>query len=74
MEWDITVDLTNAQSWARDVTTVINHEGAQRPTFNRARQNVVTTAVLLDTMPAPFDDGVDKLYLQLTDILGISAT
>jgi hypothetical protein len=32
---------------------------------------VVITATLLDTLPTPFADGVDKVYRQLKDILSI---
>jgi hypothetical protein len=41
----------------------------QHPTFTRAKQNVATAAPLLDTLPTPSTDVVDKVYQQLEDIL-----
>jgi hypothetical protein len=35
-------------------------------------QNVAVAATLLDTLPAPSIDGVDRVYCQLRDILGIA--
>jgi hypothetical protein len=34
---------------------------------------LVEVVALLDTSPAPFADGVEKVYRQLKDILGIAA-
>jgi GMP synthase-like glutamine amidotransferase len=34
---------------------------------------MATTATLLDNLPAPSTDGVDRVYHQLKDILGITA-
>jgi hypothetical protein len=59
-----TIDFTKAQARARAITTTINHEGTSRPTFARASQNVAAATVLLDTLPAPSSDGVDKVYDQ----------
>jgi hypothetical protein len=72
MEWAMMVVLTNGWAQARDVTATINHEGTQRPTFARASQNVAMIDVLLDTLPAPTTDGVDKVYHQLKDIIDIT--
>jgi hypothetical protein len=68
------VYLTNAWAWARGVTAAINHEGAQCPAFTTASQNMAMTDVLLDTLPAPSTDRVDKVFCQLKDILDIAAT
>jgi hypothetical protein len=62
-EWTLTVNLTTTQ--ARDVAAAINHEGTHCPAFARACQKVAVAAMLLDTLPAPFVDGVDKVYCQL---------
>jgi hypothetical protein len=53
---------------------VINHEGGggQHPTFARASQNVAVAAALLDTLPTPSTDWVDKVYQQLKNILNIT--
>jgi hypothetical protein len=64
------VNLTNARAQARDVTAAIHSGGAQWPAFARASQNVAMVATLLDTLPAPFANGVDKVYHQLKDIHG----
>jgi hypothetical protein len=61
----ITVYLTG-------VTGAINCEGTQRPAFTRANQNVDAVAGLLDTLPTPSTDGVDRVYHQLKDILDIT--
>jgi hypothetical protein len=37
-------------------------------------QNMVKVAALLDTLPTPSTDGVDKVYQQLKDILSTAAT
>jgi hypothetical protein len=34
---------------------------------------MATEAALLDTLPAPSTDGVDKVYHQLKDILSVAA-
>jgi hypothetical protein len=34
---------------------------------------VVAAAAVLDTLPTPSTDGVDKVYQQLKDILGTTA-
>jgi hypothetical protein len=67
------IDLTKAQARARAVGTSINHEGAPRPTFVRASQNVAAAVALLETIPTPSTDGADKVYHQLKDILGVTA-
>jgi hypothetical protein len=50
-----------------------NHKEAPQPTFARASQIVVIVAELLDNLPAPSTDGVNKVYQQLKDILGAAA-
>jgi hypothetical protein len=55
------VDFTTVRARARDVITTINKEGMQHPAFARDSQIVATTAALLDTLPAPSDDGVDRV-------------
>jgi hypothetical protein len=67
------VDLTTAQVGARDVTTPINHNRAPRPAFARDNQNMATAAMLLDTLPAPSTDEVDRVYHQLKHIFSITA-
>jgi hypothetical protein len=47
--------------------------GGQRPIFVRARKNMVMVVALLDTLPTPSTDGVDKAYQQLKDILDAAA-
>jgi hypothetical protein len=42
------------------------------PTFARASQNMAATATLLDTLPMPSTDGIDMVYHQLKDILGVA--
>jgi hypothetical protein len=44
-----------------------------RPTFARASQNVATAVALLDTLPEPSTDRVDRVYYQLKGILGVAA-
>jgi hypothetical protein len=73
-ERSLTVDLTTAWTRARDVSATINHKGMQLLDFPRANQNVVAVATLLDTLPASSADGVDRVYHQLKDILGIITT
>jgi hypothetical protein len=68
------VDLTNAQTQGKDVVAAINREGGQCPTITWASENVAAVAVLLDALHAPSIDGVDKVYLQLKDILGFTTT
>jgi hypothetical protein len=72
MERDTTFDFTKAWAHPRDIVATINHEGTSHPNFARASQNVVTIMSLLDTLPAPSTGGVDKVYHQLRDILGIA--
>jgi hypothetical protein len=73
-KWVMTADITNTRAQAGDITTAINHEGAHHPTFTWASHNVVTVAVLLDTLLAPSDDGVNQVYHQRKDILGTAAS
>jgi hypothetical protein len=47
-EWAIIIDFTKAQARAKAITTTINHEGAPRPAFIRASQNMVAAATPLD--------------------------
>jgi hypothetical protein len=61
-EWAIMVDITNARAQARDVAANINRDGPPCPNFASASHNVVTAVALLDTLPTPFTDGVDKVY------------
>jgi hypothetical protein len=73
MERATTINFTKAQAWARTIATTINHEGMPCPSFARAIQNVAATMALLDTFSTPSTDGVDKVYRQLRDILGVAA-
>jgi hypothetical protein len=73
MERAITVDLTNSRSRASGIAAMINREEAQRPAFARASQNMAMAATLLDTLHAPSTGGVNKVYHQLKDIIGITA-
>jgi hypothetical protein len=50
----------------------LHHDGTLRPTFARASQNMAAAAVLLDTLPVPSTDEVDKVYRQLKGILDIA--
>jgi hypothetical protein len=68
----VTVDLTKAWARARAIVAAINREGVPCPTFIRASQNMAVAAALLDTLPAPFGNGVDRVYGQLKDILGVT--
>jgi hypothetical protein len=43
------------------------------PTFPQASQNIAAATTLLDTLPVPSTDGVDRLYQQLKGILGVAA-
>jgi hypothetical protein len=70
IEHPIMVDLTKAR--ARAVAATINREGPPQPTFSRANENVVAAVALLDTLPAPSIDRVDKVFCQLKDILGVA--
>jgi hypothetical protein len=45
----------------------------QLPTFNKATQNVLAGAVLLDTLSAPSTNRVSKMYQWLKIILGTAA-
>jgi uncharacterized protein YqfA (UPF0365 family) len=62
MERAATIDFTKARALVRAIATAINHECTPRPTFARASQNMVAAAALLDTLPAPSTNGVDKVY------------
>jgi hypothetical protein len=42
------------------------------PTFAKATQNVAVAVALLDTLPVPSTDGVDKVYHHLRDILSVA--
>lgn len=67
------VDATSARARARDVAAAINQDGAPRPTFARASQNVAAAAALLGTLPAPSTDAVGQVYHQLREILNVAA-
>jgi hypothetical protein len=58
----ITVDLTNAQAQTRDVATIINREGGGG--------NVLPLPGLAKTLLT----GLEMVYQQLKDILGITST
>jgi hypothetical protein len=73
MERVATIEFTKLQARARAITAAIKHEGMSRPTFARSSQNMAEAAVLLDTLPAPPTDGVNKMYRQLRDNLSIAA-
>jgi hypothetical protein len=50
-----------------------NHEwGGGSTTFFWASQNMTAAAALLDTLPTPSTDGVDKVYQQLKNIFIIA--
>jgi hypothetical protein len=66
------VDLTKARARARAVVTAINCKGAPCLAFARASQNVVVVVELLDTLPVPSTDVVDKEHHELKDILGVA--
>jgi hypothetical protein len=68
-----TIDFTKAQAQAMPVVTTINCEGPPRPTFAKASQNMAVVVALLYTLPAPSTNGVDRVYHQLGDILGVAA-
>jgi hypothetical protein len=57
------VNLTNARARARDVAAAINCEGSSCPTFARASLNVAAAATLLNTLPLPSTDRVDKVSI-----------
>jgi hypothetical protein len=61
------VDLTTTQAQAKGVILTISHEGGggQHHAFTKASQNVAAVATLLDMLPPPSVDGVDRLYCQL---------
>jgi hypothetical protein len=67
------IDVTKARARARAITTAINREGVPRSTFTKASQTVAVTAALLETLPAPSVDRVDKVYYQLKGIIGVIA-
>jgi hypothetical protein len=71
-ERDIMVDFTTAWAQGMNVITTINCDGVPRLAFARANQNVAATIALLDTLPAPYVDEVDKVYRQLKEIIGIT--
>jgi hypothetical protein len=56
-----TIDFPKAQAQARGDAATINHEGTPHLTFTRASQNIVVATSLLDTLPAPSTDGVNKV-------------
>jgi hypothetical protein len=58
VEWVLTVDLATTQARARGIKTTISHERRQVPAIARASQNM---AMLLDTLPAPSVDRVDRV-------------
>jgi hypothetical protein len=58
----LTVDLAITQAQAKGVTPTISREGGQHPAFTKASRNMVTMATLLDTLPPPSTDWVDRLY------------
>jgi hypothetical protein len=68
------IDLTKDRARARTIAAAINREGVPHPGFTRASQNVATAVAFLDTLPAPSVDRVHKVYHQLKDILGVTAT
>jgi hypothetical protein len=68
-----TINLIKARAQARAIAAAINREGMLRPTFARASQNVAVAVALLDTLPEPSTDRVDRLYCQLKGILGVAA-
>jgi hypothetical protein len=72
MERAATIDFTKVQARARAITATIIHKGTPHPTFARASQKVLAATMLLDTLPAPSIDGVDKVYRELRDILGVA--
>jgi hypothetical protein len=55
-----------------NVIATINYDGVPRLAFTWANQNVAATIALLDTLPAPYVDEVDKVYRQLKEIIGIA--
>jgi hypothetical protein len=67
-----TIDFSKAQAQARATAAAINHEGPLRPIFARVSQNMAAAVALLDNLPKPFADGVDKVYHQLKDVLGVA--
>jgi hypothetical protein len=71
-EWAATIDFTMARARARAVATTINREGLLRPTFARASENVAVAAEILDTLPVPSSNRVDRVYPQLKDILSVA--
>jgi hypothetical protein len=72
MEQPFMINHAKPRAWVRAIVTAINLEGAPRPTFARASQNVAAVATLLDTLPAPSTNSADKVYHQLKDILGVA--
>jgi hypothetical protein len=72
MEQATIIDLMKASARARAIAVAINREVLPRPTFARASHNMAAAAALLDTLPMPSTDGVDRVYHQLRDILDIA--
>jgi hypothetical protein len=59
----LTVDLKAARTQAKEVAPTTVHEGGRQcVAFAGASQSMATAATLLDMLPAPSDDTVDKLY------------
>jgi hypothetical protein len=59
----LTVDLTAAEAQAKEAAPATGHEGGRQCiAFARANQNIAAAATLLDMLPAPSADMVDKLY------------
>jgi hypothetical protein len=55
------------------VAPAISHKGRGAAlAFARASQNLATMAMLLDTLPTPSVDGVDRLYHHMGEILTIA--
>jgi hypothetical protein len=71
-EWAAAIDFTKAQARARAISIASNYEGMPHPTFAKATQNVAVAVALLDTLPVPSTDGVDKVYHHLRDILCVA--
>jgi hypothetical protein len=58
----LAVDLTSNRAQANGGAPTIRHEGDQCSAFAKASQNMATAAMLLDTLPPPSTDEVDRLY------------
>jgi hypothetical protein len=68
----LTVDLTATGAQAREVAPTTSRERDLRTAFARASQNVATSSMLLDTLPPPSADGVDRLHCELGEIITIA--